>query len=353
MRDLLTLSRAIMLGFRRDKAALFFTIGFPLIFLFIIAGLFHADGIPKSKVIEVGSVQVLDSLTGDARTQVGKVLTISHSGDLSGALAKVRSGDAAAAVEQQGGQIVVHYSAADATSSGTVRTVMLSLVQSANLAATAQPAQFSFVSSQVEDKSVKQIQYLTPGILGWAIATGATFAAASTLVGWRQKRLLRRLSLCPVSMSTVVMARLLVSLGIALVQTALFIAVAAAFFGLRLDNSWWAAIPLVLAGTLAFLSIGLVAGAKSKSVETASAIANLVVIPMAFLSGSFFPLSLAPGWLRTVSQILPLRHLNDGMLDVMARGEGAASALPQLGLLLLFAGVLTAIAIRMFRWDDV
>jgi ABC-2 type transport system permease protein len=154
-------------------------------------------------------------------------------------------------------------------------------------------------------------------------------------------------------MFTVVTARLVVSLGIALVQTVVFIAVATLFFGLRLDNSWWLAIPLVLAGTLAFLSIGLLAGAKAKSGETANAITNLIVIPMAFLSGSFFPLSLAPAWLQGVSQILALRHLNDGMLSVLARGTGIVRALPQFGVLLAFAAVFTLLATRLFSWDDV
>jgi ABC-2 type transport system permease protein len=74
---------------------------------------------------------------------------------------------------------------------------------------------------------------------------------------------------------------------------------------------------------------------------------------MAFLSGSFIPLNIAPAWLQTVSEFLPLRHLNDGMLDVLARGDGMAAVLPQLGILLGFALVVAAIAVRMFRWDDV
>lgn len=353
MRDLLTLSRAILLGFRRDKGALFFTIAFPLVFLVILGGLFHNNGVPRSVVVEVGHVQVLDNLTGDARTQVNRVLDVQSAPTLADALSRVRSGAAAAAIEQDGTQLRLQYSAADATSSGTVRAVVQALVQAANISATNQPPKFSFASSQVEDASLKQIQYLTPGILGWAIASGATFGAASTLVGWRQKRLLRRLNLTPIRMSTVVSARLLVSLGIALVQTALFLVVATTFFGLQLHGSWWLSIPLVLAGTLAFLSIGLLAGAKVKSGETANALANLIVIPMAFLSGSFFPLSLAPAWLQKVSEVLPLRHLNDSMLDVMARGSGPLGVLPQFALLLGFAIVVTALAVSMFRWDDI
>jgi ABC-2 type transport system permease protein len=112
------------------------------------------------------------------------------------------------------------------------------------------------------------------------------------------------------------------------------------------------AIPLIFAGTLAFLALGLLAGSFSKTPEAASAVANLIVLPMAFLSGAFFPLEGAPSWLQTVSRTLPLRHLVDGMLDVMVRGQGPAAVLPQLGILLAFAVVVGAIAVALFRWED-
>jgi ABC-2 type transport system permease protein len=73
---------------------------------------------------------------------------------------------------------------------------------------------------------------------------------------------------------------------------------------------------------------------------------------MAFLSGAFFPLQGAPAWLDAISRALPLRHLVDGMLDVMVRGEGPLTILPQLGILLGFAVVVGAIAVAVFQWDD-
>jgi ABC-2 type transport system permease protein len=79
--------------------------------------------------------------------------------------------------------------------------------------------------------------------------------------------------------------------------------------------------------------------------------ANFFVLPMAFLSGSFFPLEGAPAWIQTVSKLLPLRHLNDAMLDVMVRGEGPSSALVPIGILLAFTAVFTLLAARLFRWE--
>jgi ABC-2 type transport system permease protein len=349
-----SLSRAMALGFLRDRTALFFTVLFPLMFLVLFGGIFKNQSAPKVDIIEVGPVALLDQIPAGQRTDLDKVLKIERTDDLDAALAKVRKGDVDAAVEQIGDRVVLHYSAADQVKAGTVRGLFSSLVQSGNLAAAGvtSPA-MTLAAEPVEDESLKIIQYVTPGLLGWAIATGATFGAALTLVTWRQKKILRRLRLSPVRTASVIGARVGVSIGIALGQMAIFVGVATLpYFGLRLSHAWWMAIPLVMAGTLAFLSIGLLAGAFAKTAEAASAIANLIVLPMAFLSGAFFPLQAAPAWLQTISQALPLRHLVDAMLDVMVRGQGPASALPALAILTGFAIVVGGVAAALFRWDD-
>ena len=87
------------------------------------------------------------------------------------------------------------------------------------------------------------------------------------------------------------------------------------------------------------MSLGVFAGAVTKTVEGAVALANFLVLPMAFLSGSFFPLDDAPPWLDFVSHLMPLRYLNDGMLDVMVRGQGPSAALLPMAVLLGYVGV--------------
>ena len=352
MTGLRSLSKAMLVGFVRDRTALFFTVIFPLMFLVLFGALLQDSGTSKVDVMQVGSVPVLDSLPADARTEFDKVVTVDREDDRAAALRAVRDGDVAAAVEQRGDTVVIHYSAADPVRAGTVRTIFGSLVDGSNVAQSGQPPKFSLESQQVEDDSLQTIQFITPGLLGWAVATGATFGAALTLVTWREKRILRRLRLAPIRPGTVVSARVGISLLVALGQTAIFIGVALIpFFGLQLTTFWWMVVPLIIAGTLAFLSIGLLAGSWAKTQEGATAVVNILVLPMAFLSGSFFALDSAPGWVQTVSQALPLRHLNEGMLDVMVRDQGPGAIVMPLLILLGFAAVVTAIAAGFFRWD--
>jgi ABC-2 type transport system permease protein len=296
----------------------------------------------------------LDNVPAAQRAGLSQALTITRYDNRDDALSQVRQGNVTGAVEQDGNTIVLHYSAANAPAAGALQGLFSSLVDSGNLAAAGvtQPA-LTLTATQVEDQSLKTIQYATPGLLGWAIATAGTFGAALTLISWRQKKILRRLRLAPIRTSSIALARVAVSVAIALVQMAVFIGIASLpYFGLKLSANWWMAIPLVIAGTLSFLSIGLLAGSFTKTPEAGTAVANLVVLPMAFLSGSFFPLDGAPGWLRAISQALPLTHLRDGMVAVMVRGQSAVSVLPQLGILLGFAVVVSGIAMTLFRWED-
>ena len=210
---------------------------------------------------------------------------------------------------------------------------------------------FDFRAERVEDSSLQVIQFVTPGLLGWAVAMSAAFGAAATLQGWRQSKLLRRLQLSPAPTRTIVSARVVVTIGIALVQMAIFLGLGKAAFGLQLTGWWWMGIPLLVAGTLCFMALGLFAGAVARTTEGAVNMANFLVLPMAFLSGSFFPLEAAPPWLQKVSLAMPLRHLNDGMLDVLVRGQGPSAVLVPMAILMAFAVVMTAVAVRLFRWD--
>ena len=345
------LSLAIGKGFVRDRTALFFAVVFPLMFLFLFGGVFADQGQSRSELVEIGSVPLLQELSPSASRAFAESFEVHHTSDRARALEEVRKGDADAAIEMSGNTLVAHYTQTDQVRAAITQGTLKAFVDAANAAESGGAPAFGFEGVRVEDESLKTIQFVTPGLLGWAVAMSASFGAAATLQGWRQSKLLRRLQLSPVSPRTIVSARVGVTVAIALVQMAIFVGLGASLLGLRLAGSWWMSVPLLVCGTLAFMSIGLLAGAVSKTTEGAVNMANFIVLPMAFLSGSFFPLDGTPAWLQAVSHSLPLRHLNDGMLDVMVRGQGPEAALSPMAILLVFTLVLTAIAARLFRWE--
>jgi ABC-2 type transport system permease protein len=349
------LSLAIVKGFVRDKSSVFFALIFPLMFLVLFGGLLGDESESKVDLIQVGEVSVIDGLPADARRAFNDTFHVEKSSDLGAAIAKVRKGDADVAVEMRRGTLVAHYTETDRVKAAVTQGALRAFVDGANVALLAadagKPPTYSLQTERVEDDSLTTIQFVLPGLLGWAVAMSASFGAAATLQGWRQTKLIRRLQLAPVSTRTVVGARLAVTIGVALVQMAIFVILGALAFGLTLSGSWWMAIPLLVVGTLCFMAVGLLAGALTKTTEGAVNAANFMVLPMAFLSGSFFSLEDAPGWLQAVSRVLPLWHLNEGMLDVMVRGEGPTAALLPMGILAAFAIVVTLLAARLFRWE--
>jgi ABC-2 type transport system permease protein len=226
------------------------------------------------------------------------------------------------------------------------------VVNCANLAATGAPPAITLTAQRVESDEFTPIQFLAPGILSWGVATSAAFGAALTLVAWRKRQVLRRLRLSPAPVWTIVGARVGVSLLVTLMQAVLFLGVALLpAFGLELSGRWWLALPILLCGTCSFLAVGLLVGALAKTEESASAMANFVVLPMAFLSGIFFDLSAAPAWMRAASKVLPLGWMNDGIADVLVRDAGIGAVWLPCLLLPGFAVAVGAAATRFFRWE--
>jgi hypothetical protein len=127
-----SLSRAMFRGFVRDRAALVFSILIPVLFLVLFGSLYKSSTAPKLTVIEVGKVSLLDQAEASAPGQLGKVLRITHSADLSSALQDVRKGSYNAVVQEHGSTLTVHYSIADQTTAAIVQAVFTSIVQQAD-----------------------------------------------------------------------------------------------------------------------------------------------------------------------------------------------------------------------------
>jgi ABC-2 type transport system permease protein len=353
LRAFRSLSLAILRGFLRDRSAVFFAIVFPLMFLVLFGGIFGNAGQSKVEMVEVGRVAFIDHLPAPARAAFDQTFEVTHSSDLGAAVEKVRKGDADVAVESQGNDLVAHYTETDRVKAAETQGTLRAFVDAANVAASGRPPTYSLRTESVEDQSLKVIQFITPGLLGWAVAMSASFGAAATLNGWRTSKLLRRLQLAPVSTGTVVSARIAVTVGIALGQLAIFLLLGIGAFGLKLTGAWPTAIPLLVVGTLCFMAVGLLAGAVAKSTEGAVNMANFIVLPMSFLSGSFFSLDGSPPWLQAVAHVLPLWWLNQGMTDVMVRGEAWTAALVPMAVLAGFALVVGGLAAKLFRWETV
>lgn len=342
----ITLARAMWLSFVRDKSAIFFYFLFPLMFLVLFGLLLANVDQPTFRLGVVGDGPLIEALPEEL-FDIEEIDSFDHG------VEQVANGDIPGVVRQSGTSLEFRYSAAEQSSAQTLNMILSSFVDQANMMAIDAEPVFTLESSQVEDDSFKPIQYITSGILSWAVAMSAAFGAALNLVSWRKTQVLRRLRLSPASPLAVVGARVGVSLAIAMIQAAVFIGLATTGpFGLQVSWSALWVIPILICGTLAFTSIGLFVGAVTKTEEAASGAVNLLILPMAFISGVFVAPELLPGWIQAISWALPLKHIASALLDVLVRTPEIGSTLMSCGVLLAFALILGGLAGKFFSWDD-
>lgn len=192
---------------------------------------------------------------------------------------------------------------------------------------------------------------LLAGMLGYGVANTTFAGLALLLISRRELGILKRIRSTPLPTGAYLSA-VLVSIMIvfALQAASLFV------LGRVLKSTPWPghllSIVLVLAlGAAAFAGLGLAITGFVRSLEGSSAVLNVIVLPMAFLSGSFGATRHYPRALRVVGDVLPLKYLLDAVNaiylhggDLWHRGTDVA-VLAGWGI----AGIL--IAMRKFRWE--
>ncbi len=341
-----SLSSAALKGFFRDKVAVFFSFAFPLMFIVIFGLIFSDAGTNKIEIGVVGEGPVITALDSTG------ALELTEFDNFQEAFQKVKDGDLPAVVAAEGNTVTLRYAASDQTAAATVRGIVAGVVNDVNLRSSGATATYRVQAQQVEDTTLKPIQFIVPGMMAWGVALGAVFGSAFTLVSWRKKQVLRRLRSAPINIFVILGSRLVATMMIGVVQAAVFIGVGTLpVFGLKLSGTWWMSLPILLLGIVAFFAVGLVIGSFCKTEEAASGVANAVIVPMAFLSGVFFPLDGAPSWMQTVSKFMPLRHMNDGMSDFLVRGDGAQALVSPSLILVGFTVLMLLLASKLFSWD--
>jgi ABC-2 type transport system permease protein len=209
-----------------------------------------------------------------------------------------------------------------------------------------------FGSGKVAGTDKTVIDFIGPGVLCFGIAVAAMIGTSSVVVRWRRDHLLRLVQMTPVPTGVVIGSRLAVAVVIAAAQAVVFGAVASLpGLDLRLPlTGVLVAAPVILAGVLTFGALGAVIGNLARSPESVVAIGNFVLMPMAFLSGSFIPIATAPAWLQGISHAMPLRYMNAGVVDAL---DGSYRAASLSGLVLIgTAAALAVIATRTFVWAN-
>ena len=202
----------------------------------------------------------------------------------------------------------------------------------------------------VESRDLGYIDFLVPGIVGMTIMQLGLFGVAFGFVQLKRTGALRRLFATPTSPSYFLSAQVLSRLIIGIAQVAILFAVGI-WFGLQMFGSYVTLLVVVIIGSAIFLAIGFAIAGWAKNEDQAAPVANLISLPMMFLSGVFFPREAMPDFLAAVTAFLPLTYVIEALRAIVNQGADLLSLGPQLLGMGVWAVITFVIAIRLFRWE--
>lgn len=121
-------------------------------------------------------------------------------------------------------------------------------------------------------------------------------------------------------MSIFGLSDVVVRLILAAIQIVILTMIGLFLYGANLQINFLSLIVIFTAGTLSFAGIGYMIAAYSRSIESYSAVANLVSFVMMFLSGIFFDISTLPSYIKPIANFMPLTYFANGIRDSMVYG---------------------------------
>jgi len=180
--------------------------------------------------------------------------------------------------------------------------------------------------------------------------TSSLSGAVNVNAQLRQKGVIRKLSTTPITRADWILSNILYQFILAVMSTIAILLVSYAVFNISLQINAW--LPVVIAlEVFAFAGIGMILTRVAKEAESAVAAANVIMFPMMFLSGTFFPIEMMPGFLQKFARVLPLYYVNEGLRASMVFVDhgaalGYAAVIGAVG-----AGVFI-LGIRATRWEE-
>jgi ABC-2 type transport system permease protein len=224
------------------------------------------------------------------------------------------------------------------------------IVAAVNQNATGSPPAIKLVAASILPKLYRFIEFFVPGIIAMAIMTSCLSNALNMNAELRQKGILRKLATTPITGADWLASSIVYQLILSIISTAAILLVSYFVFDVRLHIGLW--LPLiVIVEVVAFVGIGMLLAPFAKEAESASAVANVFLFPMMFLSGTFFPVEMMPGFLQTFAKLLPLYYVNEALRSSMVFVDNAATS-RSVGVISAFAAVVFVVGAYRTRWDE-
>jgi len=188
-------------------------------------------------------------------------------------------------------------------------------------------------------------------VLIFGVLGNGFFGAGMRAVSDREQNILRRFKVAPTTAAPL-LGSWLITGWINFIPSALFL-LCIGHFAYKMP---WPERPFTLflflsVAVLAFRSLGLIIASVVNGMQESQILIQLFYLPMLFLSGATFPVSVMPEWVQIAAQFIPSAHLFAGLQGIMLRQEGLDTQWKSLLALLLTMVIGMFISIKLFRWE--
>jgi ABC-2 type transport system permease protein len=355
--------------FFRDKLAIFFTILFPLIFLFVFGFINKSSGGDVSFKVAVIN-QSDSSFAKEFVRDMGKQKVFDISKDITTvdqADAKMNKSQLDAAIilpkdfgsvkpgqKYPSGTAKVRYNQNNQQAGATLTSVMQAEFKGVNGKFVHVDEPFQATGEARTRDGLSSFDYAFAGLVGFSVIGMGIFGPINVFPELKKQGILRRLHTTPLKVWQYFLSTALTQLILGALSMAVMFFFAITIFDLHIVGDWtsWIQLAAFLAlGVTSILGIGLAIGGWAKNERQAAPLSNIVVFPMMFLSGTFFPRFLMPEWLQSVTAWLPLTPVIDGVRLIATEGKNLVDILPQVGMIGMWLVVVYLIAFRVFRWE--
>jgi len=356
-----------LMSFYREKTAMFFTIAFPIVLILVFGTIFMSQDNAGYHLC----VQDLDQTSSSAKSvkalelngkfkitkvdpsvnatqyvrenKVNLVLVIPK-GYESSLMQRMMSNDFNA-------HVTITYIYDPSSSSVTTKMEILnSVLAGMNQEMSGKPPFIRSAEKSILTKKYRFIEFFIPGIIAMAVMTASLFGTVNMNTELRQKGVIRKLSTTPITRTDWILSNILYQFILAVISTIAMLLVGYAVFNVSLQINAWLPVFIVL-DVFAFVGIGMILTRFVKEAQSAAAAANAISYPLMFLSGSFFPIELMPGFLQTLARMLPLYYVNEGLRASMVFDDNTA-ALRYSAIIGIFAAVVTILGILATKWEE-
>jgi ABC-2 type transport system permease protein len=203
----------------------------------------------------------------------------------------------------------------------------------------------------IKKEHVRAKDFLEAGMIGYGVASTAFAGLAITMVIRRESGVLKRIRATPLPPAVYLGAVLASTFIVFLVEAVAIIAIGRLLFHIQVPEALFSLFGVLVIGAVCFAAMGLGLTSAVRSAEGASAVVNVVYLPAAIISGTFFTPRQFPTFLRVIADVLPLTYFTKLTRNVMLRHEHLWTQGSSIAVVAGWGLVGLIVALRTFRWQ--